>query len=528
MHVQIELSEFGGLTEEVLGKGPVADEDIRHLHRKCEWYYKKIFKRNNKLVYSIGAGQKKGNYVWDHEQRLWRLDEKGVLTNDAITITMLNIVERAMFHEQITRSLGKSLVNKFANIKIIRNMKCFIDYPTPRRFCEELDCVKKYFPIKGGRKICLETKEITGRTIKDYFSYELDRDYLPNLDETNNVFANFLRSVWIKPEEYEFWKLIHAILMLGETQGNYLIIWLHHVGGGGKTVWINSLQACLSHKHVTKLDREIFFRNCKKTKGFELAKLCEKRIAYVDEVATDGDASAGSAINLKVSLDITGGGFRSELDKYQRASSMIAKKQTATLCLMGNSCFFISDKAVAPLNRRVICARSERYFRARKDELFNEDDPNCGVKDPGLWDRINDNLDHVFTFLVNCVYDYIQQGKPDLHAIQPTSFKRAWKDLNGVFEGAKTRFITEYLAECDNEEGESIELTEFIRLINGWLKCKYKDTNIKITASEVKELLRKNEYGLRHPMRIRFLYENPDTKTLRKFYVLNCKVPEEE
>ena len=82
MHVQIELSEFGGLTEEVLGKGPVADEDIRHLHRKCEWYYKKIFKRNNKLVYSIGAGQKKGNYVWDHEQRLWRLDEKGVLTND--------------------------------------------------------------------------------------------------------------------------------------------------------------------------------------------------------------------------------------------------------------------------------------------------------------------------------------------------------------------------------------------------------------------------------------------------------------
>ena len=500
----------------------VESDDIKGLKSGSEFMYALVFKRNNMYCQQIKHGPDAATYVWEQSSRLWKTDESGVLRNKAITKTMLNLVDRAERHNQMSASKAAKLFKKFANIKTIRNMKHYINLECEPEFSRKLNSYKEFFPIKGGKKICLKTKKVSIRTKRDFFSMELDLEYLPNLTEDDNVFANFLKSIWTDQEEYEYWRKIHAVLALGETQSNYLIMWLHEKGGGGKTIWINSLEACLGRRFVTKLDRDILFRGCKKNKDFELAKLCSKRIAYVDEVSTDADKTP---INLRLLLDLTGGGYRHEMDKYQKASSMVARKQTATVCLMGNNAFFMTDKSLSALNRRIIVAKSKPYFRKKGEDAYDPNDPWCKEKDCNLWANIEKNINHVFTFLMNCISDYINNGKEDLHPIKPESFRNAWKEINGKFLNTKKRILNEFFAECDESAGRHIELIGFAATVNDWLKSQYEDCDIVITCNDIAAYVSENSFGSENAIKVSYVYANGRTDT-RKRYIVNIAPPQ--
>ena len=512
---------------EVFGTGPLAPHDVRYLQELGDYFWAVVFKRNNKLIYSINSGPDKGTYVWNHIKKLWVNEDRmnAPTINVAITETMMNLIERAMYHKQLSTKEGSKLLSKCKQSKCVNQIKQFAGFDAPTDFMSKFNDLSSCFPIKDGKKINIVTKQVSIRTRSDYFSYELPVNYLSDLKEEDNIFAKFLRGVWIDEKLYKFWRYIHAVLMLGETHRNYLILWLHHMGGGGKTIWMNALSKAIG-TFITKLDRDIFFRGCKRNIGFELSKMSGKRIAYVDEVATDSDAANGCTINLKVLLDITGGGYRSELDKYQKAKNMVPRKQTATLVCLGNFCFVVSDKKIDALKRRIICCVSKAYFRAKGSPLFNENDPFCFVKDETLAEQLDNNPDHTFTFLINCIAEYIADGKPDLHEVQPAVFEQEWDNLNGQADGCTPRLIEDFLTECSECEGAKIRLTEFTDGCNQWIKKKYGDTGTTIHCEDIKALFKEKEYGNRCIINTHYLYDAPPDKT-RKYFVCNILLPEQ-
>ena len=155
-------------------------------------------------------------------------------------------------------------------------------------------------------KVDASTKSMSHRTKDDYFTYELDVSYCPHLDEKDNIFSKFLHGVWEDEEEYQYFKLINGKLLLPAEHSNLLIVWHHEKGGGGKTIWVNSIQQVLGPR-VTQIDREILYRRTVRNKQFELARLRGRTMAYVDEVADKDTKNSKESVNLKLLLDLSGG-----------------------------------------------------------------------------------------------------------------------------------------------------------------------------------------------------------------------------
>lgn len=518
----IDMTEFEDTAiDKLFPAGRICESDLRALENQLDLQLGELFEKHNILVKKV----RKDFYIWNAKESVWKCSEKidtGAVLK-IVPITLINLIKRAVRNKQMHVKTAIALKKKLSTAKSIRGIKSFISYEhRDDEFDNALDRMDTYFPIKNGQKINIRTKEITQRNINDRFTFELNVTYLPHLADADNEFAKFLRTIWTEDESYEWFRLMNGSLMIPDdmAHNNLLILWHHKMGGGGKTVWINCLHEALTKNMVQKLPKRTLL-----TKGtgknFSLSTLKNKLIAYVDETTLNEDSKANETIDLPLILDITGGGFRSEADKYQKESDIEPTKSTATLILLGNSNFFKKYTGSEPLKRRLLYCTSKMYFRDQTMMVPN--DPYCKPKDRKLVQRLMNNLDHVFTFLVNAAVDY-RASQPDLHALAPKRFLNEFNRYNrnpdklAIFKQfitLKTRYVP------DNK----VLLKEFRPILNAWSTTQY---NIKFIQNELFEYVRhistewkpvrivysrvkKNkqdnvmEHGIDHPNRMRYI-----------------------
>ena len=134
-------------------------------------------------------------------------------------------------------------------------MKSIIVLTPDEKFEKLLNVSQLYLPIKGGKKINLKTLQVSERTRNDYWTFEIDATFNKSLRDDNNVFVQFLKSMWDDPEEYQYIEQLIGYMVTLLYDQNLLIIWQHSKGGGGKTIFINTLWSVL-RQFVCKLDRK--------------------------------------------------------------------------------------------------------------------------------------------------------------------------------------------------------------------------------------------------------------------------------
>ena len=454
----------------------LSSKELKYLRLGGEYFYSELFMENNILCRSTGQHRKRKVYVWCEADKLWKQSIKKIgssLINAAIARTMLFIIYRGLKYNDINESEQQQFYHKFANIRTIRNMRYYIEFKCDSEFSRNLDRHDLYFPILNGRKINLKTREITTRTISDYFTYEFKRNYCHDLKEEDNIFAIFLQSVWIQQSHYQFWRKVHAIFMMDEVDKDYLIVWFQPKIGGGKTIWINSIEACFG-RGLIRFDTDMLSRECTEKKSVILSKLKTKKVVYFEGIPR--------CINLNY--------LSKCYDIIDQSDSI--QKRIPTTVLMGNESVLIPNEYWKTCKKRTIYMKSDIYFRRREDPEYNVGDIKCKESDTGLWDKIENNLDHVFTFFINCMYEYIHNGKPDLDAIQPEEFKKTWRNIRLSSYKIESFLLRIFLKKCRYNTENRIELKHFLFVVNRWIEDCYGTKEIKVISKHVRSLLSLN------------------------------------
>ena len=451
----------------------------------------------------IKAGDKHKTYVWDPETLVYNHTSEPAVILRLMRKTINCVLQRGVATGQLGTDTEEEVLDIIENLAL-KHVKNFVLLKPDLEFAQNLDKLDQEIPIKHGYKINLRTKQVSKRTRKDYFTYELPVEYLPALESCNNEFAKFLHSIFLDTEEYEFFRLLNGKLVIPDTHANILVLWQHELGGGGKTIWFSCFSETL-HRRPTTLSRDIFYDNCRRNPDLEIAKLYHKTVAFVDEIYVNKQNKKKEVpINLARVQDLTGGGMRGELDKYQKASTSIPRKQTANIVLLGNGNFFVNKEALcSSMDRRVIYFTTLPIFRPVNSKDYDENNPNCFEKDPNLYERLITHKDHIFTFLVNATFDYLQRKKSisnfALKDYQPPRFVKLWNNLvNEINSFEETQFKLFLSQECMYQTGTLEPIDQFIKKLLLFISEKYDVSRVKYNQNKIHELFKSYTISFPH------------------------------
>ena len=125
-------------------------------------------------------------------------------------------------------------------------------------FPNKLNNSPNELPIKGGKIIDLKTLKVRGRYRTDFFSFELDVDYLKNdkLEHANKFFSEVMGK---DEESIKFLQKILGYSMTGETDlRSFFIFW--GKGSNGKSV-INEFMRLILKSMYTSVDKRVFLKS---------------------------------------------------------------------------------------------------------------------------------------------------------------------------------------------------------------------------------------------------------------------------
>ena len=448
-----------------------------------------------KIILKDGLAER---YIWNCNRLVYVHTKEAAALYRRIVETIKRLLQAGLFNKQVTIE-EKDHITSYIQSGQISNIRKFVDIQEDYEFKKNIDKLGTIIPIAGGYKIDVRTKQVTKRTVLDYFTYELESTYVTSMNENSNMFTKFIKEIFIDDGEYAFFRLLNGKLILPDMHDNNLVIWQHKIGGGGKSIWYKSVSITLGPR-TTPLDREILYsRN--KSISFEIAKLRNKTIGFIDESKVDDNSDENTTKNKKKNVpvnlarlqDLTGGGIRAELDKYQKASSMVGQEQTANIVLLGNGCIFSNNKKISSMERRVIYFTTLPYFRAISHKDYDSQDEYCKVKDPNLWPTLKENTNHIFTWLVNCAYDYLRKKASDsnwcLFDDQPQRFKDEWDKLTATVNIFETEQFEQFIQnECDYQEEHLIPLHVFVQGLTEYTARTYNNRQFSYTNAKVKDL----------------------------------------
>ena len=464
----------------------------------------KIFLKENILVRKVKGNSRveAGFYVWRPQKCLWVHFTTSKCVHDPMVLTFYNIFRRCLHYNQITIKQAKQLKMNYQNIKFIKNICGYLNMDNDDDFEEKLNEMNEILPIDNCKKIDLRTKIITNRTYNDYFTYYMRVNYLPELNDLDNLFYRFNRSMWPNDVEFDYWRLLNGKIVTPDEHDNLCIVWEHILGGGGKTVWLNCLHQIFISR-ITKFTIDTFMKGGRKNKAFELCKLYGRTLGYCDENTKNKEKAQGTpkkTIDLSIILDISGGGMREDVDKYAKVSNIRARKQTATLLFAGNKGYFGESERISSLNRRLVMFSTLPYFRNPGEPDYDENNPYCGPKDPNLEKDLQDHPNHIFTYFVNCAYDFLM-NRPDLVSTQPQRFKDYWKNkvkANHQKYEEKRReklgLLSRFMKDACTNEIHAMKLSDF--LIAFIKYCESNDVyNITMAQEEARIYFNGNNFG---------------------------------
>ena len=260
----------------------------------------------------------------------------------------------------------------------------------------------------------------------------------------------------------------------------------------------------LNHRSTT-LSRDIFYDNCRRNTDFEIAKLYNNTVAFVDEIhVNEKNKKKEVPVNLARVQDLTGGGMRGELDEYQKASNSTPKKQTANIVLLGNGNFFMSKEALcSSMDRRVIYVTTLQIFRAINSKDYDANNRYCCVKDPNLHERLINNKDRIFTFLLNATCDHLHRKQTinefALKDYQPIIIVRLWNNLVNEIDSFGDSQLKLFLSqECKYEHGTLETIDQCIKKISLFIGETYDTSRVKYNHNKIHELFKGYELTFPH------------------------------
>ena len=373
-------------------------------------------------------------YIWCEKEKLWKKNHmNNAQLHNEISLIIQRIAFRAFSQNIINKQQYRRLKDRSQNGKWFNGIKRFFYINPDHEFDCQLNIMHPYLPIARGKKINMQTLEISERTKNDYWTFEFPHRFIPNQPLKENKFAEFLQQMFPDRDEYCHMVKILGYMVTTLNNENMFLMIQSRWGGSGKTTLMELFTAVFP-QFCCEIQRDVLLHG-KGNLGAEYSKLIGKRVAWMDE---------GTPLSFKKKIDITnilkltGGGSQGFRDCRQQGGSVRMYEITAKLVAMGNK-FAFNTENQEPLDRRVILALVKTWFRSKNGNKPNPNCPYLRLKIPGLKHKLLQYKDHIFTFIV-CAANHYLKSNVNLVADQPESWKKAW-ELNNMHSDYEQSFI---------------------------------------------------------------------------------------
>lgn len=327
----------------------------------------------------------KNKTCFQYKAGTWIETEAGIEIKNEIQSTIRKVLEKAQAKmENSSRSdkddklkaIKKSII-KVRNQSTLTNIfNRVIERSFDSGLVDKLDRKKMYLPLKNGKKINLETMDITSRTKDDLFSYECNANYV-EMEEDSPEFKfvdKYFDDLFCGNAET---KQAMLDIIKSTLTGNTLryIYFMTGSGCNGKSLLLKVLSTIFD-KSVDTISKLIVVNqkgNFTSTISTELEKLTQCRLGVVSEL------SSNDTLNQTRIKEITGG------DKIDYRG------------------LFKANKTIIPTTN-IFCATNElpsfKFEEAIMRRIITIPFNNVFSINPEFEDELNAHKDHIFSYIM--------------------------------------------------------------------------------------------------------------------------------
>lgn len=257
------------------------------------------------------------------------------------------------------------------------------------QFVKKLDMIPHFFPIKNGKKINLQTLEVSDREKFDYFTFEAPVEYLENTPNANK----FFKQVFSDDDNREYSQKSLGYMLTGDTSAQVFYIWYGR-GRNGKSVTANMLKSIIG-KFYHQCDKSIFIKT-QKAHGASPEKmaLIGRRVVIYSE----GDTADEIDLNISSIKEVSG---EDEINARGLFKDPINFKAQCKLSMLTNY--------VPPLDGQY--AVVERLRMLFFDSTFTKTPKgkNEFKQDPEFVEKlVSEHLSEIFSWIARGSYAYYQ------------------------------------------------------------------------------------------------------------------------
>ena len=191
--------------------------------------------------------------------------------------------------------------------------------------------------------------------------------------------------------------------------------------------------------------------------------------------------------------------MREDIDKYGKVTGSRARRCTFTILFAGNKGYFDAKTRISALERRLIIFDTEPYFRNQGEPDYDENNPNCRPKVHNLEKLLLDKPDHIFTYFVNCAYNYVHSNN-DLHTSQPLRFREYWNsvaaqnlDVNNELTEEKKEILMDFLNDDCENKNYCMPLKSFITEFK--IYAERNGTTINFSQKQMMNFFKQENFG---------------------------------
>ena len=387
-------------------------------------------------------------YCYNDKQKLW------IKSTKSMVMKMFNIYLKKCYSfcyhynsknnkndiDSIEYLLSKLNQNSFlSNVVSLSNDELF-----EKHFIFKLNSLPHLLPIKNNKIINLKTLEIRDRKYDDYFTDSIEYEYIPNLKE--NKFEKFISDLLRDNDYTHFFHKIMGYNITAETKEQLIPFWWGKKGGNAKSLLVKLISKVLGDTFTGVFPKELLIENKNINAHLHLFSLMYCRCVFLSE-SNENDNLDFSQVKKFSGEDKVKcrGHYEDPIDYYpyfkiNNPLNFLYKFNT-------NDTAFIRRIFVMPFNY---------YFRKKTDYDFKKDDKYCRVLDKTKGEKLEKNLDHIFTWLVNGAYKYYQEGLDDVPDIMVEAKKEYIEDHDAVLT-----FINDMFEKYDPDNKEHFSCNDY-------------------------------------------------------------------
>jgi P4 family phage/plasmid primase-like protien len=377
----------------------------------CDDTLSKIYNSLSNLPIIVTDLKKQSGVMYDKERKLYVEFSPQMIYNN-ITSTMKKEIDccidlihknkseyKGMSAQEMNNINLRTLEKCRANMKTVTRLdsviKCLLPLKYDPDFSSKLDVMGNILPLKGGKIINLETKEIRKRTANDYFTYELDLEITDNKKELKKIKEILRQICGDNDAKLEYLSIVLGSMLTIDMSNKCFYIFYGEQGNNGKSVISNALFKMFPKMSVSIPQELLFTEDAAKVSDTTYGAILGKRAGIFSE-------PSGKRISESIMKKITGGDI---LDGRHLYAKKFNFKPTLKICISSNELIYMNVKSRALMNRlRVI----------NFDSVFCKDpkQPNEYQIDPDLETKLETKYKNAFfSYLVKYAHKYLNGDK---------------------------------------------------------------------------------------------------------------------